>query len=87
MATDGIAKRGLVYDYSSKTAYGDMFIGSKYVSFGSNWGSKRAIGNSITLDNSFAFVPTLTVDGSLNNYNWVADATAAIQSGSKYLFS
>ena len=82
-----VAKRGLVYDYNSKTAYGNLFKGSKYVSFGSNWGSKRAIGNGVTLDASFTFVPTLRVDGGLNNNDWVNDATAAIKSGSKYLFS
>ena len=76
-----------MYDYNSKTAYGDYFKGSKYVSFGSNWGSKRAIGNGVTLDEAYTFVPTLRVDGSLNNDNWVSDATAAIKSGSKYLFS
>ncbi|KAL8796692.1 MAG: hypothetical protein Q9195_001082 [Heterodermia aff. obscurata] len=80
-------KRGLVYDYTSKTAYGNMFIGASQISFGSNWNSQRAIGSSITLDNSFAFVPTLRVDASLSNNNWVTDATNAINSGSKYLFS
>ena len=85
--TSGAGKRGLVYDYTSKTAYGNMFIGSSHISFGSNWNSQRAIGSSITLDNSFTFVPTLRVDGGLNNNNWVNDANAAINSGSKYLFS
>ena len=85
--TSGTGKRGLVYDYTSKTAYGNMFIGSSHISFGSNWNSQRAIGSAVTLDNSFTFVPTLRVDGGLNNNNWVNDATAAINSGSKWLFS
>lgn len=87
LASGSSSKRGLVYDWTSKTAYGDIFKGSKYIGFCSNWGSKRAIGSSVTLDNSFPFVPTLRVDGNLNNNDWVNDANAAIQSGSKYLFA
>ena len=87
VTTGGTAKRGLVYDYNSKSAYANFFVGSEYVSFGSNWGDERVTGNGVTIPNSFAFVPTLTVDGNLENSEWTASATAAIQSGSKYLFA
>jgi len=87
VATGGTAKRGLVYDNNSKSAYADFFTGSQYVNWGSNWGATRATGNGITIPNSFMFIPTLTVDGSLQNNNWMTNAKAAIASGSKYLFA
>ncbi len=73
-------KRGLVYDYNSKTSYGDLFKGSKYVTWGSNWQAQRAIG-SVTLDSSFSFVPTLGVDSSLKNTNWINTVTNLISTG------
>ena len=87
VASGSSSKRGLLYDWTSKTVYGDIYKGSKYIGFCSNWGSKRAIGSAVTLDNSFPFVPTLRVDGNLNNNDWVKDANAAIQSGSQWLFA
>jgi hypothetical protein len=87
VSTGGTAKRGLVYDYNSKSAYANFFTGSQHVSWGSNWGETRATGNGVTIPNSFIFVPTLKVDGNLANNNWNTVAKAAIASGSKYLFA
>lgn len=69
-----------MYDYNSKTSYGDLFKGSKYVTWGSNWQAQRAIG-SVTLDSSFSFVPTLGVDSSLKNTNWITTVTNLINTG------
>jgi len=84
VATGGTAKRGLVYDYNSKSAYADFFTGSQYVNWGSNWGDTRATGNGVTIPNSFMFIPTLRAD---QYSNWNTVAKAAIASGSKYLFA
>lgn len=75
-----IAKRGLVYDHNSKTSYGDLFKGSKYVSWGSNWQDQRVAG-SVTLDSSFSFVPILDVDSSLKNTEWITTVTNLISTG------
>lgn len=85
--SDGTAKRGLVYDYTSKSSYANFFTGSKYVSFGSNWGQTRSTGQGVTIPDSFAFIPTLRVDDQLKNDGWNAAVNSAIQSGSKYLFA
>lgn len=87
VAVGGTAKRGLVYDYNSKSAYANFFLGSKYVSWGSNWGDKRVAGSGVTIPDSFMFVPTLRVNGNLESDTWIANAKAAIASGSKYLFA
>lgn len=87
VSTGGTAKRGLVYDFNSKSAYADFFTGSQHVSWGSNWDDTRATGNGVTIPDSFMFVPTLKVDGGLQNNNWNTIAKAAIASGSKYLFA
>ena len=86
-ATGGTAKRGLVYDYNSKNAYANFFTGSQYISFASNWGDTRVTGNGITVPDTYAFVPTVRVDGNLQSADWNDAAKTAIQSGSKYLFA
>lgn len=85
-STGGSAKRGLVYDYSSKNSFFNFFSGSQYVGFGSNWGDSRTT-NGITLPNTWNFVPTLRVDGNLQSSTWNSDANAAIKSGAKWLFA
>lgn len=85
-STGSSAKRGLVYDYSSKNAYVNMFSGSPYVSFGSNWGDTRTT-NGVTLPNALAYVPTIRVNGQLQSSTWNSNAKAAIQSGTKWLFA
>jgi len=74
-------KRGLVYDHNSKISYGDLFKGSKYASWGSNWGATRTTSNGVNLDSSFSFVPTLTVDGFLKNSNWMSQVQDLISTG------
>ena len=85
--TGGSAKRGLVYDYSSKNSYANLFSGSQYVGFGSNWGETRTTGNGITLPNTWNFVPTLQVNSQLQSSDWSKNVNAAIKSGTKWLFA
>lgn len=77
-------KRGLVYDYLSAD-YGNLYVGSK-CSFGSDWHGTRDETGS-TLDPSFNFIPTLTVDNNLKNDKWIATAKALIQGGAKTVFA
>lgn len=64
-------KRGLLYDYTSSD-YSKYFVGSTKVTFGSDYHTTRGE-TGATLDQSFTFVPTLTVDhNSLSNPNWIS---------------
>ena len=83
--SSGKAKRGLVYNYKSKD-WSKYFVGSKYISFGSDW-SDTVNGTGGTLDGSFTFIPTLTVDGNLQNAGWSSAVTGLINRGTKVIFS
>ena len=79
----GPGKRGLVYNSHSKVGWSDFFINSKYVTYGSNGQVDR--GDEI--DDSFAYVPTIVVDGNLHNGEWNDLVPILIEGGAKVLFA
>ena len=80
-----LSKRGIVYDHMSSD-YSKYFVGSKKVTFGSNWRTTRDETGAI-FDSSFAFIPTLTVDASLNNDKWLDVVRRIIAEGAPFVFA
>ena len=80
---EGPGKRGLVYDNKSQDGWSELFKGSKEVTYGSNWGVDRGT----QLDESFSYVPTITVDSDLNNNDWNTLVPVLIEGGTKGLFA
>lgn len=78
----GPGKRGLCYDTNTNSAWSAFFVGSQYVTYGSNWGVDRGD----QLDVSFSYVPTIAVDSNLNNDEWNATIPVLIEGGTKALF-
>ncbi|KAI4257957.1 MAG: hypothetical protein L6R42_005369 [Xanthoria sp. 1 TBL-2021] len=72
-------KRGLVYDYKSKD-FSKFFRDSQKIGFGSNWNLQRSPAPGVTFDQG-PFVPTIRVDSSLNNGDWINGVKALIGSG------
>ncbi|KAL9040850.1 MAG: hypothetical protein Q9180_001659 [Flavoplaca navasiana] len=81
----GGGKRGLVYDYNSKD-FSKFFQNSRKIAFGSNWGLKRSPAPGVTFDQG-PFVPTIRVDGGLNNNDWIEGVRALIGSGTPMIFA
>ena len=77
-------KRGLVFDWLSKD-YSKLFVGGK-ATFASNWHATAGETGAF-LDPSFAFIPTLIVDGGLRNDKWLATVKGLIQGGVKTVFA
>ena len=75
-------KRGIAYNYKSQTGWSAFFKGSPYAVWGSNWDDSR----TDALDSSFTYVPTIVVDSSLSNANWLTTVPGLIQSGSTTFF-
>ncbi|KAI4101402.1 MAG: hypothetical protein LQ339_005051 [Xanthoria mediterranea] len=78
-------KRGLVYDYNSKD-FNKFFKDSTKIGFGSNWNLKRTAAPGVTFDQG-PFVPTIRVDGGLNNNDWIEGVKALISSGTPMIFA
>ncbi|KAL6715790.1 hypothetical protein ACLMJK_006751 [Lecanora helva] len=79
----GPGKRGLVYNPNTLNGWSTLFKSSEYVTYGSNGGWNRGT----QLDESFRYVPTLTVDSSINNDGWNSAVPVLIEGGTKALFS
>lgn len=79
----GPGKRGLCYDSNTQDGWSDLFSGSKLATYGSNWGVNRGS----QLGKSFSYVPTIAVDGDLNNDDWNATVPVLIEGGTKALFA
>ena len=75
-------KRGIAYNYKSEPGWSAYFKGSPYAVWGSNWDDSR----TDALDLSFTYVPTIVVDSSLSNADWLTTIPGLIQSGSTTLF-
>jgi hypothetical protein len=80
----GSGKRGLLFDWRSKD-YSKYFVGGK-ATYASNWHATRGE-TGATLDPSFAFIPTLIVDQSLQNANWLATVKGLIKGGVTTVFA
>ncbi|KAL8783368.1 MAG: hypothetical protein Q9213_004687 [Squamulea squamosa] len=78
-------KRGLVYDWNSKD-YSKFFKDSRKIAFGSDWGLKSSPAPGVTFDQG-PFIPTIRVDGGLNNNDWSGAVTALISSGTPMIFA
>lgn len=78
----GPGKRGLAYDYKTQDGWSALFKGSKFATYGSNWGLDRK-----NLDASFSYVPTIGVDASLSNADWNASVPVLIEGGTKALLA
>lgn len=80
----GPGKRGLLYSSESNPDWSDFYIGSSYVTYGSNGDVVR--GDEI--DNTwFSFVPTIVVDAQLENSIWNDTVPILIEGGTKALFA
>ncbi|KAL8971183.1 MAG: hypothetical protein Q9185_002163 [Variospora sp. 1 TL-2023] len=78
-------KRGLVYDWNSQD-YSKFFKNSNKIAFGSNWREKRIPAPGVTYDDG-AYVPTIHVDGNLNNDGWLNAVKALIASGTPMIYA
>ena len=78
----GPGKRGLCYDYKTNPQWSELFVGSQFATYGSNWDVLRGD----ELDQSFSYVPTIAVDANLNNDNWNDTVPVLIEGGTKALF-
>lgn len=81
----GGGKRGLVYDYHSQD-FSRFYKDSSKIAFGSDWDKYRSPAPGVTLD-SGAFVPTIRVDGGLNNDGWASAVNSLLSSGTQMLFA
>jgi hypothetical protein len=80
----GSGKRGILFDWRSKD-YSKYFVGGK-ATYASNWHATSGE-TGATLDPSFAFIPTLIVDQSLQNANWLATVKGLIKGGVTTVFA
>jgi hypothetical protein len=80
----GSGKRGILFDWRSKD-YSKYFVGGK-ATYASNWHATPGE-TGATLDPSFAFIPTLIVDQSLQNANWLATVKGLIKGGVTTVFA
>ena len=78
----GPGKRGLCYNNETNSKWSELFVGSQWTTYGSNWDVLRGD----QLDQSFSYVPTIAVDGDLNNDNWNDTVPVLIEGGTKALF-
>ena len=83
----GPGKRGLIYNGGTKIEWSDFFVGantpSPYVTYGSNGDVVRGNG----LNARFSYVPTLKVNGNLENSQWGNLVPILIEGGTKALFA
>lgn len=79
----GPGKRGLIYNSETKVEWSEFYVGSPYVTYGSNGDVVR--GNQI--DARFSYVPTLAVDSNLQNSEWNGLVPILIEGGTKALFA
>ena len=79
----GPGKRGLLYSSSSQEAWSSYYVGSSFVTYGTNGDVIRGD----ELDSHFSFVPTIIVDASLKNTQWKNIVPILIEGGTKALFA
>ena len=79
----GPGKRGLLYSSGTKVGWSDFFVGSSYVTYGSNGDVVR--GNE--LNERFSYVPTIKVNGKLQNSEWNNLVPVLIEGGTKALLA
>lgn len=79
----GPGKRGLIYNSGSKVDWSDFYVNSAYVTYGSNGDVIR--GDEINA--WFSYVPTIAVDGNLENSEWKDIVPVLIEGGTKAMFA
>ena len=79
----GRGKRGLLYNSGTKAGWSDLFVGSPYVTYGTNGDVVR--GNE--LNARFSYVATITVNGKLENSEWNNLVPILIEGGTKALLA
>ena len=79
----GAGKRGLLYNSGTKVGWSDFFVGSPYVTYGTNGDVVR--GNQ--LNERFSYVPTITVNAKLQNSEWKNIVPILIEGGTKALLA
>ena len=79
----GPGKRGLLYSSSSQEAWSGYYVGSSFVTYGTNGDVIRGD----ELDSHFSFVPTIIVDASLKNAQWKDIVPILIEGGTKALLA
>lgn len=79
----GPGKRGLIYNSNTKESWSEFYVGSGFVTYGSNGDVVR--GNQIS--DRFSYVPTLVVNSNLQNSEWNSLVPVLIEGGTKALFA
>ena len=79
----GPGKRGLLYNSATKVSWSDFYVGSPYVTYGTNGDVIR--GNQI--NSNFSYVPTITVDAKLQNSQWKNIVPVLIEGGTKAMLA
>lgn len=79
----GPGKRGLIYSSESKVDWSDFYVKNAYVTYASNGDVVR--GDEI--NSWFSYVPTIAVDGKLENSQWKDLVPVLIEGGTKALFA
>ena len=83
----GPGKRGLIYNSGTLIQWSDLFVDvdtpTPYVTYGSNGGVDRGNG----LNARFSYVPTLQVNGELQNSEWDDLVPILIEGGTKALLA
>lgn len=79
----GPGKRGLCYDGNTKDGWSNLYVGSHFATYGSNWDVIRGT----QLNESFHYVPTIKVDANLNNDIWDSTVPVLIEGGTKAMFA
>ena len=79
----GSGKRGLLYNSHSEVAWSTLYIGSPYVTYGTNGDVIR--GDELNAE--FSYVPTIVVDAKLENSEWKDLVPILIEGGTKALLA
>ena len=79
----GPGKRGLLYNSGTKVGWSDFFVGSPYVTYGTNGDVVR----ENELNERFSYVATITVDAKLQNSEWNKLIPILIEGGTKALLA
>ena len=79
----GRGKRGLLYNSGSKVGWSDFFVGSSYITYGTNGDVVR--GNE--LNARFSYVAMITVNSKLENSEWNDLVPILIEGGTKALLA
>ncbi len=79
----GPGKRGLLYNSHSEVGWSTLYVGSSYVTYGTNGDVIR--GDELNAE--LSYVPTIVVDAKLENSEWKDLVPVLIEGGTKALLA